>query len=532
MADGLAALPASWPFVEARKILARAAIVTQEDERPYVLQTGYGPSGLPHIGTFGEVARTSMVRRALSEMTDRPSRLICFSDDLDALRKVPDNVPKGEMLEEHIGWPLSRVPDPFGCCDSFAAHNNARLQAFLDGFGFEYEFVSSTERYKSGSFDEMLLQVLERYDDVQAVMLPTLRAERRATYSPFLPISPKTGRVLQTPIVERDGGRGTIVFVDEDGAKEEVPVTGGNAKLQWKPDWAMRWVALGVDYEMYGKDLIDSARDSAAIALALGGRQPEGFVYEHFLDAEGMKISKSRGNGISIEQWLAYASPESLAYFMYPNPTRARRLHLDAIVAAVEDYQRELAAWQELAEEKRPDSALWHVHAGQVPACQAGPGFRTIINLAAVTGAVDAESLWKFIERRDRVPRRGTRSDFDSMVEHAAAYARDVVVPSRVWHVPSDKEVASLRSLREALVAHAGPDDAATLQNLVYEVGKATGMPLRDWFRLLYRTLLGQDSGPRFGGFAAVYGVNETVTLLDRAINGELARQAATTEST
>lgn len=514
------AAASSWPFVEARKIVARDG---GEDGRPYILQTGYGPSGLPHIGTFGEVARTSMVRRALKEMTERPSRLICFSDDLDALRKVPDNVPQGEMLAECIGLPLSRVPDPFGLHESFAAHNNARLRAFLDSFGFEYEFVSSTERYQSGRFDEMLLRALECYDEIQAVMLPTLGEERRSTYSPFLPISPKTGRVLQVPVVERDAGRGTIVFVDEDGGKEKISVTGGAAKLQWKPDWAMRWVALGVDYEMYGKDLIDSARDSSAIAAALGGRQPEGFVYEHFLDAEGMKISKSRGNGISIEQWLAYASPESLSYFMYPNPTRARRLHLDAIVAAVEDYQRELAAWPGLAEDRRRDSALWHVHGGVVPSFEAVPGLRTLVNLAAVTGAADADGLWGFIERREGVPRRGDCPDFDAMVGHAAAYARDVVGPSRVWHAPSGGEVEALNSLREALAAHAGPADAATLQNLVYEVGKASGMPLRDWFKLLYGTLLGQESGPRFGGFVAVYGVDETVALLARAVAGDLA---------
>lgn len=512
--------PGSWPFREAANLLARE---TGAEERPFVLQTGYGPSGLPHIGTFGEVARTSMVRRALRELSDRPSKLVCFSDDFDALRKVPDNVPNGDMLAEHLGHPLSGVPDPFGTHESFAAHNNARLRTFLDSFGFEYEFASSTECYRSGRFDALLLRVLERYDAVQAVMLPTLGEARRATYSPFLPVSPKTGRVLQTPILERDAGRGTIVFADEDGSREEVAVTGGAAKLQWKPDWAMRWVALGVDYEMYGKDLIDSARDSSAIARALGGAPPEGFCYEHFLDADGMKISKSRGNGISIEQWLAYASPESLAYFMYPNPSRARRLHLDAIVAAVEEYHRELAAWPNLPEESRRDSALWHVHAGDVPAFEPAPGLRTLVNLAAVTGAADTDGLWRFLERREGVPRRGERANFDSMVGHAAAFARDVAAPRRRWRRPDGAEAEALARLRDSLAAHEGPAEAEALQNRVYEAGRASGMPLRDWFGLLYRTLLGQDSGPRFGGFVAVYGVRETVALLDRAIAGELA---------
>ena len=513
----------AWPFAEARKLLAR---IRPEDDRPVVLQTGYGPSGLPHIGTFGEVARTSMVRRAFAELSDRPTRLICFSDDMDALRKVPENVPNREVLEDAIGLPLTRVPDPFGTHGSFGDHNNARLREFLDGFGFLYEFLSSTECYRSGMFDETLLRVLDRYEDVQRIMLPTLGEERRATYSPFLPISPRTGHVLQARVHERNLSRGTIVFDDECGERVEIPVTGGNVKLQWKPDWAMRWVALGVDYEMSGKDLIDSVHHSSAIAKAIGGRPPEGFSYEHFLDADGLKISKSKGNGISIEQWLAYAPPESLAYFMYANPTRAKRLHLDGILSTVDDYQRELAAYPDMPPQRRFASAIWHVHGGEVPAGGLGMSFRMLINLAAVTGASSKDVLWEFLRRYKDGLTPETHPELDRAAENAVRYSAEVIAPQRRWHRPSAEEARTLRSLRDALAAHTGALDAEQAQEIIYNIGNARCGKLRDWFSLLYRTLLGQEQGPRLGGFVAVYGIENTVSLINRALDGELAKRS------
>ena len=510
----------AWPFVEARRLLERGCA---ESGRPVLFQTGYGPSGLPHIGTFCEVLRTSMVRRAFQELSECPTRLVCFSDDMDALRRVPENVPNRDCLEAAVGLPLTRVPDPFGEAESFGASNNARLRAFLDQFGFEYEFVSSTEQYRSGAFDEFLLRVLESFDAVQAVMLPTLGAERRATYSPFLPISPKTGRVLQVPTLERDSKRGTIVAEIEDGERVEFPVTGGHVKLQWKPDWAMRWVALGVDYEMSGKDLIDSVRDASRIARALGGRPPVGLSYEHFLDAEGQKISKSKGNGLSIEEWLAYAPRESLAYFMFAKPRTAKRLFVEAIPATVERYYQDLDRFRELAGTAALESPVWHVHAGRPPDAQPPVGYRTLVNLASVTGAESGEALARFLARTPAGATLGESGELSELLERATRYARDVTAPGRRWQIPGERESQALASLREALRAHSGDPDAESLQTVAYEVGKAEWDSLRDWFQMLYRTLLGQSEGPRFGGFVAVYGVGNTIALIDRARSGALA---------
>ena len=508
----------AWPFAEARRLQKAGC---GDSGRPVLFQTGYGPSGLPHIGTFCEVLRTSMVRRALETLTGGPTRLVCFSDDMDALRRVPDNVPDRESLQGWIGMPLSRVPDPFGSGVSFAAANNARLRSFLDHFGFDYEFVSASERYRAGAFDEMLLRVLERFDAVQAVMLPTLGPERRATYSPFLPVSPRTGRILQVPTLERNPRRGTITVEIEDGERVELPVTGGQVKLQWKPDWAMRWVALGVDYEMAGKDLIDSVRDSSRIARALGGRPPMGLIYEHFLDAEGQKISKSKGNGLALEEWLSFAPKESLAWFMFPKPRTARRLFRETIPAAADGYFRALSGFAELSPAAAVESPIWHIHAGRPPA-PPPVGFRTLVNLASVTGAGSGDALLAFLARRPGGGAAGRMADWPTLAEGAVRYAREVTAPGRSWQLPGEREARALAALREALRAE-GDADADTLQSLAYEVGKQEWDSLRDWFGMLYRTLLGQSEGPRFGGFVAVYGVDNTITLIDRAVRGELA---------
>ncbi|KAF0675292.1 lysine--tRNA ligase [Profundibacterium mesophilum] len=512
----------AWPLEEARRVLKRYQ--KAPPDKGYVLfETGYGPSGLPHIGTFGEVARTTMVRRAFETISDIPTKLLCFSDDMDGLRKVPGNVPNQERMREDLNLPLTRVRDPFGTHDSFGAHNNARLMAFLDGFGFDYEFASSTRYYKEGRFDEMLLVALARFDKIMEIMLPTLGEERRATYSPFLPVSPKTGHVLQVPTLERNVEKGTIVYEEPDGERIEVPITGGNVKLQWKPDWAMRWAALGVDYEMSGKDLIDSVTQATKICRALGKPAPETLTYELFNDEQGQKISKSKGNGLSMEEWLTYAAPESLSYFMYLKPKSAKRLHFDVIPKAVDEYHQQLKAYPEQDAAKRLANPVHHIHAGNPPASHMVVPFSMLLNLASVASAEDSAALWGFIQRYapDAAPQ--THPDLDAAAGYAVRYYNDFVKPEKTFREPDAKERAALEDLAGRLRAWQGGLDADALQSLVFAVGKEHGFePLRDWFKALYETLLGASQGPRFGGFIALYGVQETVELIETALSGRL----------
>ena len=515
----------AWPFEEARKLIARVkARGAGGAERGILFETGYGPSGLPHIGTFGEVARTSMVRRALQLLAPEiPTRLICFSDDMDGLRKVPDNVPNGDMLATFLNKPLTKVPDPFGTHPSFGQHNNARLRAFLDSFGFEYEFASATDYYASGRFDETLLKVLEQFDAIQEIMLPSLREERRQTYSPILPISPETGNVLYVPILERNVKTGTIVYEDPDsGKRTEVPVTGGRCKLQWKADWAMRWVALGVDYEMAGKDLIDSMKLSGRIARALGATPPEGFNYELFLDEKGQKISKSKGNGISIDDWLRYASPESLQLFMYQSPRKGKRLYFDVIPKNVDEYLAFLSAYPDQAPEQKLGNPVWHIHAGTPPELDLPISFSLLLNLVSASHSEDKSVLWGFIQRYAPGATPQNHPKLDELVGYAINYFHDFVKPAKVYRPIADMERPAFEDLRERLKATDPSTGAEDLQTLVYEVGKSHGFEtLRDWFKALYEVLLGESQGPRFGSFIALYGVRETETLLTRALVGE-----------
>ncbi|AHJ64072.1 Class 1 lysyl-tRNA synthetase [Granulibacter bethesdensis] len=512
-------VPKAWPFEEAQRVSARLAATGKKEA---LFETGYGPSGLPHIGTFGEVARTSWVRNAFTELTGLPSRLLAFSDDMDGLRKVPDNVPNKEMLAEFIGRPLTSVPDPFGTHDSFGAHNNARLRSFLDGFGFSYEFASSTEYYRSGRFDVALRRLLEVYEEVTAVILPTLGPERRATYSPFLPLHPETGIVMQVPIEHRDVEAGTIVWRDESGKRFETPVTGGAAKLQWKADWAMRWYALGVDYEMSGKDLIDSVRLSSRICSILGGQPPVTLTYELFLDEHGQKISKSKGNGLSVEEWLRYAPPESLAQYMYNAPQRAKRLYFDVIPRAADEYlaHADKAATQDEAALKTNPS--WHIAGRQVSDQRSPLSFAMLLNLASVVNAENADILWGFIRRYCPGATPETQPFLARLADHAVMYYRDFVLPQKNYRDPTETERAALVDLRDVLRAMEPDASETVLQNAVFEVGKRHEFAeLRAWFGCLYQVLLGQAEGPRFGNFVAVYGVAETASLIEAA----LARQ-------
>jgi lysyl-tRNA synthetase class 1 len=525
----------SWPFQEAMKVAKRFGGAKPGGE-PALFETGYGPSGLPHIGTFQEVLRTTLVRRAYEIVASEggapaPTRLVAFSDDMDGLRKVPDNVPNQELLTRHLGKPLTRIPDPFGTHESFAHHNNARLRDFLDQFGFEYEFVSASERYNSGAFDDALRQVLRKYDAIMDIMLPTLREERRRTYSPVLPISPTSGVVLQVPVEVIDAEAGLVRFTDEDGAVIEQSILGGQAKLQWKVDWAMRWYALGVDYEMCGKDLTDSVTQSGRIVQVLGGKKPEGMIYELFLDANGEKISKSKGNGLSIEEWLTYGSDESLGHYIFPNPKSAKQLHVGVIPRAVDEYWQFRAAIPAQAWDKRLGNPAWnllHAMGSDADGNVDGAGeslpvsYGLLLNLVGVLGAGATHSqVWNYLGNYIGDARPDDHPDLYRLVEKALAYNRDFVAPTLKRRKPTENEAAALREL-DAFLATASDDvTAEDLQNQVYEIGKNESYAfasLRDWFKALYETLLGSEQGPRMGSFIALYGVANTRKLIDEAL--------------
>ncbi|MCK8462739.1 lysine--tRNA ligase [Aliiroseovarius sp. S1339] len=536
----------AWPFEEARRVLKRYQ--KGAPEKGFVLfETGYGPSGLPHIGTFGEVARTTMIQRAFEVISDIPTKLICFSDDLDGMRKVPGNVPNAEGLHEHLQKPLTSVPDPFGTHDSFGDHNNAMLRRFLDTFGFEYEFHSATEFYGSGQFDEVLKRAVEKYDEIMDVMLASLREERRQTYSIFLPLHPETGRVLYVPMKKVDAETHTITFDDEDGREWTLPVTGGNVKLQWKPDFGARWAALEVDFEMYGKDHSTNTPIYDSICRILGWRPPEHFSYELFLDANGQKISKTSGNGISIDEWLTYASTESLSYFMYLKPKTAKRMHFDVIPKAMDEYHQQLRAYPKQDLKAQLNNPVWHIHGGDVPVSNMVVSFSMLLNLASVASADDKDQLWGYIKRYAPDASAETHPDLDAAAGYAVKYFQDFVAPARTFRAPTDQERAAMEELAAAFRdgdtardviarknAQMGNDDPLPdvdftsdefLQSIVFAVGKLHGFDnLRDWFKALYEVLMGASQGPRFGSFAALYGVNETADLIDQGLAGDLMK--------
>lgn len=513
----------AWPFEEARKLVKR--FQKKPPEKGYVLfETGYGPSGLPHIGTFGEVARTTMIRRAFEAISDIPTRLICFSDDLDGLRKVPDNVPNPEMLAGHLQRPLTSVPDPFGETPSFGDYNNAMLRRFLDRFGFEYEFISARDFYRSGGMDEVLLRACEKYDAVMEVMLASLREERQQTYSCFLPISPTSGRVLYVPMKHVDAKNGTVTFDDENGAETTLPVTGGNVKLQWKPDFGARWAALDVDFEMYGKEHATNEPIYDKICKILGGTPPAHYSYELFLDENGEKISKSKGNGLTMDEWLTYAPAESISYFMFQKPRTAKRMHFDVIPKAVDEYHQQLRAYpgQDIA--KQVANPVWHIHGGTPPESDMPVTYAMLLNLASAAGAEDKSTLWGFIRKYAPDATPDTHPNLDAAADSAVRYYRDQVLPHKVRRVPTEQEAAAMADLRARLAALEGGEDGEALQSIVYAVGMEHGFEnLRNWFQGLYETLLGQSQGPRFGGFIEAYGVAETIALIDESLNGVAA---------
>ncbi|MBX9452712.1 MAG: lysine--tRNA ligase [Mesorhizobium sp.] len=527
----------AWPFEEARKIIKRY----EGGNWPEVVlfETGYGPSGLPHIGTFGEVARTSMVRHAFRILTEDqvPTKLICFSDDMDGMRKIPDNVPDRAFLEPYLHKPLTVVPNPFGGdYESFGHHNNAMLCRFLDTFGFDYEFASATDYYKSGRLDAILKRVAERYDAIMAIMLPTLGEERQATYSPFLPISPKTGRVLYVPMKKVDAEAGTITFDDEDGTETTLPVTGGKVKLQWKPDFGARWAALGIDFEMFGKDHGPNMGVYDRICVALGGRAPEHFVYELFLDENGQKISKSKGNGLTIDEWLTYAPTESLALYMFQKPRTAKKLYFDVIPRAVDEYYQFLSAYQRQDWKERLGNPVWHIHDGNPPVVDMPVPFGLLLNLVSASNAHDKSVLWGFISRHAAGVTPQTHPELDRLVGYAIRYFEDFVKPQKQFRAPDAVEAEALQALADKLATLPAGSDGEAIQNAALDVARAIeryqdhskkspeggpGVSVA-FFQMIYQVLIGQERGPRFGSFAALYGIDNTRALIGKALSGEL----------
>ncbi|MTI18787.1 lysine--tRNA ligase [Rhodobacteraceae bacterium RKSG542] len=527
----------AWPFEEARKLVKR--FKDKPKQGPVLFETGYGPSGLPHMGTFGEVARTTMVRTAFRLLTEDKieTKLLCFSDDMDGFRKVPTNVPNQDLLAQYIGKPLTRVPDPFGEYEGFAQSNNAKLMAFLDRFGFEYEFASATDYYTSGRFDAALLRMLEVYDEVMAIILPTLGEERQATYSPFLPVCPRTGVVLQVPMVDRNVEKGTVTYIDpETGERVEVSVTGGNVKCQWKADWALRWYALGVDYEMAGKDLIDSVTLSSKICKALGKPAPEGFNYELFLDEKGQKISKSKGNGLTMEEWLAYANEESLSLFNFQKPKTAKKLYFDVIPKAVDEYFTYLEKFEGMSADQKLQNPVWHIHSGNPPKVDMPINFAMLLNLVSASNAENKGVLWSFISRYAPGASAATHKELDALVGYAIRYYDDFVKPTKQFKAPDEVEVAMLEALDNTLSKLEPGTDGTDIQNAIYDIGRGIeryqntqkpgpdGRPgvAQTFFSAIYQVLLGQEKGPRFGSFVALYGIDETRELIAKALAGKL----------
>jgi lysyl-tRNA synthetase class 1 len=508
----------SWPFVEIRSLLKdRKDLIKAKNK--IIFQTGYGPSGLPHIGTFGEVARTTMMINALNHIEKIDSDLITFSDDMDGLRKVPENVPNDDVLFKNLGKPLTSVPDPFGKFNSFGEHNNEMLKRFLKKFNFSFNFKSSTENYKNGTFNNSLVRVLEKYEDIMNIILPTLREERRKTYCPFLPVCPDTGKVLEIPLIEMNKKKEIVIF-DNNGKKLEIDIKNGNCKLQWKVDWAMRWFTFDVDFEMYGKDLTESAILSNKICRALGKKPPNGFAYELFLDEKGEKISKSKGNGISINQWLRYASPESLSLYMYPNPKRAKKLYSEVVPKTVDDYLSLIEKYPDQNEKDKIMNPVWHVHNGNPPKEKIIMPFSMLLNLVGSSNAKDKKILWKFINRFHKDIKPELHPILDGLTEYALNYFKDEVEPNKKFKSPNEKEKNALKNLvlkLQSIDENLKPEE---IQTIVYSVGKENGYgsSLRDWFKLIYEVVFGEQDGPRMGFFISFFGINETIKLINDKI--------------
>ena len=514
----------AWPYQEAIKLIKNLGGFNnfKNPEKGYALfETGYGPSGLPHIGTFGEVVRTTMVKNAFESLVDCKAKLITFSDDMDGLRKIPENVPNKEMLKEFIGKPLTSIPDPFEKFESFGHHNNAKLRSFLDKFNFEYDFISSTETYKTGKFDDILISILQNYESILSIILPTLRSERKKTYSPFLPISHITGQVLQVKIEEYRIEDNSIIYIDPNNNKKtETLITGGNCKLQWKVDWAMRWMALNVDYEMCGKDLTESVDLASKICRVMKKKPPQNLIYEMFLDEKGEKISKSIGNGISVDEWLRYAPPESLSLYMFQKPKSAKKLFFDIIPKNIDEYFSHVSKFNNMNIEDQYNNPVWHIHNGIPPIINNEITFNSLLNLVSVCNSNEKEVIWGFVNEYDASISPSNNPEFDSLIQYAINYYNDFVLPNKKYLNIDDSNRFIFNDLRNLLVATDPNSTSENIQTEIYEIGKKNNFEnLRDFFKLIYQVLLGQEQGPRLGSFIKLYGINKTIKLIDDSLN-------------
>ena len=510
----------AWPFQEAIKIIDNFGGFNNftAPEKGYVLfETGYGPSGLPHIGTFAEVARTTMVQNAFSSLINCKTKLITFSDDMDGLRKVPENVPNKDMLSEYLGKPLTSVPDPFEKFESFGHHNNAKLCSFLDRFNFKYEFISSTERYKNGTFDNTLVNILQNYEEILSIILPTLRSERKNTYSPFLPISPNTGKVLQVKIDEYRVKDNSVVYTDPDSEKKiEVPVTGGNCKLQWKVDWAMRWMSFDVDYEMCGKDLTESVDLASKVCKIMKKKPPQNLIYEMFLDEKGEKISKSIGNGIGVDEWLRYASPESLSLYMFQKPKSAKKLFFDVIPKNIDEYFSHLNKFYNMDQKDQLNSPVWHIHNGTPPKFKNEITFNSLLNLVSVCNTIEKDVIWGFVNVYDPSLNSTDNKDFDLLIQYSINYYKDFILPNKKYLNIDDGNKNIFLDIKKFLINIDNESSSEIIQTEIYEIGKKYKFEnLREFFKLIYQVLLGQEQGPRLGSFIKLYGIEKTIKLID-----------------
>jgi lysyl-tRNA synthetase class 1 len=525
--SGKAAGAELWPREEARRLAERVA--AYEPERPVIFQSGFGPSGLPHLGTMAEILRPSFVRKAFHLIEPaRPSRLIVFIDDLDGLRKVPENVPNRESVEQYLGMPVAKIPDPFGCCASFADHMVGLLGGFLAPVEVEYELMRAAEMYSSGRFDEGLKLILEKHEEIIAIIAPTLREENRAGWSPFMPICPKCGQVVERAVTAYHAERASVEFTCEKSAggrpgcgfSGEQSVLGGMAKVQWKVDWALRWYVLKVDYELYGKDLTDSARLSGQILRVMGGRPPLGFPFEMFLDEEGRKVSKSVGRGVTVEQWTRYAPIEVLKFFLLLNPRRARKLFLEAIPQYVDEYLDAVREYAAASEEQRRESMLEFVIQSTTPRrFNSALSFGLMMNLVAALGSSDSDFIWKYLVRYDASI--GGEPDTEAMgrrlMQCALNFYRDFIEPTKKLYTPSDAERAQLKTL-DAYLRENQDASAEDIEKKIYDLGRENYEKPGKIFPLLYRSILGQERGPRLGAFIRLATPARIIELLDATI--------------
>ena len=517
-----------WPYEEARKLVDRAQ--GYQPGRPVIFESGFGPSGLPHLGTMCEVLRPAYVRRALENVGDgRPARLIVFIDDIDGLRKVPESVPHRDEWKRYLGQPVARIPDPFGCCKSFADHMIDLLSKFLAPVEVDLELARASEMYASGRFDDALKLMLDKREDIIRVITPTLREENRAGWSPFMPICPACGQVNSTRVVAYHPDRAAVEFSCERdfggahgcGHRAEQSVLGGNAKVGWKVDWALRWYVLKVDYELYGKDLIDSARLSGQILRLLGGKPPIGFPFEMFLDEEGHKISKSVGRGVTVDDWQRYAPIEVLKYFLLLSPRRARKLFIETIPQYVDEY---LDALREYARadnvEARRNMALEFVlQSRSSRRFDSSLTYSMTMNLVAALGSSDRDLIWKYLTRYDPAIAGDAETEAlgRTLMDCALNYYADFIEPTKKRYAPNNSEREQLKKLIEFLEANPdAPGDE--IEKKIYDLGREYYPKPGNIFPLLYRVLLGQDRGPRLGAFIRLATPARVVELLNASL--------------